>query len=100
MDLSPSPSECTCAFKSVSRVNRKYHVKVDSKTSKGERYPCGGVQVKAELRPKSHDGAVVLGEVEDHGMVPTPSPSPLRLLVLTSSSSQWMVIMYRGVLMT
>ena len=67
MDLSPSPSESTCAFKSVSRVNRKYHVKVETKTSKGERYPYGGQQVKAELRPKSHDGAVVLGEVEDHG---------------------------------
>ena len=67
VDLSPSPSECTSAFKSVSRVNRKYHVKVETKTSKGERYPCGGLLVKAELRPKSHDGAVVLGEVEDHG---------------------------------
>ena len=39
LDLSPSPSECTCAFKSVSRVNRKYHVKVETKTSKGERLP-------------------------------------------------------------
>ena len=67
VDLSPSPSECTCAFKSISRVNRKYHVGVDTKTSKGERYPCGGLQVKAELRSKSHDGAVVLGQVEDHG---------------------------------
>ena len=67
VDLSPSISECTCAFKSVSRVNRKYHVEVETKTSKGERYPCGGLQVKAELRPKSHDGAVVLGQVEDHG---------------------------------
>ena len=37
-----------------------------TKTSKGERYPCGGLQVKAELRPKSHDGAVVLSQVEDH----------------------------------
>ena len=36
-------------------------------SSKGERYPYGGLQVKAELRPKSHDGAVVYGEVEDHG---------------------------------
>ena len=36
-------------------------------TSKGERYPYGGLHVKAELRPKSHDGAVVPGEVEDHG---------------------------------
>ena len=67
VDLSPSPSECTCAFKSVSRVNRKYHVGVDTKTSKGERYPCGGLQVKAELMPNSHDGAVVLGKVEDYG---------------------------------
>ena len=67
MDLSPSPSECTCVFKSVFMVNRKYHVRVETKTSKGERYPCGGLQVKAELRPKSHDGPVVLGQVEDHG---------------------------------
>ena len=67
VDLSPSPPECTCDFKSVFRVNRKYHVKVETKTSKGERYPCGGLQVKAELRPKSHDGPVVVGEVEDHG---------------------------------
>ena len=33
----------------------------------GERYPYGGLQVKTELRPKSHDGAVVRGKVEDHG---------------------------------
>ena len=63
VDLSQS-----CMFNSViSRVNRKYHVKVETKTSKGERCPCGGLQVKAELRPKSHDGPVVLGQVEDHG---------------------------------
>ena len=31
-----------------------------------EKYPYGGLQVKAELRPKSHDGAFVYGEVEDH----------------------------------
>ena len=69
VDLSPSPSDCMslCAFKSVSMVNRKYHVKVETKTSKGERYPCGGLQVKAELKPKSHDGPVVLVQVEDHG---------------------------------
>ena len=48
-------------------MNRKYHVKVETKTSKGKRYPFLGVQVKAELRPKSHDGPVVLGEVGDHG---------------------------------
>ena len=88
VDLSPSPSECTCAFKSVSRVNRKYHVKVETKTSKGERYPCGGVQVKAELRPKSHDGAVVLGQVEDRGdgtytITLTPQTAGLHQLVIT-----------------
>ena len=66
VDLYPSTSECT-AWYFYTRVNRKYHVKVETKTSKGERYPCGGLQVKAELRPKSHDGAVVLGEMEDHG---------------------------------
>ena len=88
VDLSPSPSECTSAFKSVSMVNRKYHVGVDTKTSKGERYPCGGLQVKAELRPKSHDGAVVLGQVEDHGdgtytITLTPQTAGPHQLVIT-----------------
>ena len=63
LDLSP----CFMLNSTISRVNRKYHIKVEAKTSKGERYPCGGLQVKAELRPKSHDGAVVFGQVEDHG---------------------------------
>ena len=88
VDLSPSPSKCTCTSKSVSRVNRKYDVKVETKTSKGERYPCGGVQVKAELRPKSHDGAVVLGQVEDHGdgtytITLTPQTAGSHQLVIT-----------------
>ena len=88
VDLSPSPSECICAFKSVSMVNRKCHVKVETKTSMGERYPCGGVQVKAELRPKSHDGAVVLGQVEDHGdgtytITLTPQTAGPHQLVIT-----------------
>ena len=69
-------------------MNRKYHVKVETKTSKGERYPCGGVQVKAELRPKSHDGAVVLGQVEDHGdgtytITLTPQTAGPHQLVIT-----------------
>ena len=88
VEISPSPSECTCAFKSVSRVNRKYHVKVETKTSKGEGFPCGGVQVKAELRPKSHDGPVVLGQVEDHGdgtytITLTPQTAGPHQLVIT-----------------
>eukprot|EP00731_Ephydatia_muelleri_P008493 Em0004g831a len=77
----------------LAQVGTRYHVKVQSKTSKGEEYPHGGVEVKGEMRSKTHNGAVVYGEVErwrTTGMVPTPSPSPLKLLVLTSSSSQWM----------
>ena len=83
-DLSPS-----CMFNSaISRVNRKYHVQVETKTSKGERYPCGGMQMKAELRPKSHDGAVVFGQVEDHGdgtytITLTPQSAGPHQLVIT-----------------
>ena len=51
---------------SVARVETRYHVKVQSKTSKGEEYPHGGVEVKGEMRSKTHNGAVVYGEVEDH----------------------------------
>eukprot|EP00731_Ephydatia_muelleri_P034581 Em0066g19a len=47
-------------------VGTRYHVKVQSKTSKGEEYPHGGVEVKGEMRSKTHNGAVVYGEVEDH----------------------------------
>ena len=63
-DSPPSPSHSTW---SVAKVKGIYCVNVESMTSKGERYPFGGLQVKAELRSKSHDGAVVPGEVEDHG---------------------------------
>ena len=67
MDSSPSPSQSTWSSKLVAKVNEVYGVKVETMTSKGERYPYGGLQVKAELRPKSHDGAVIPGEMEDHG---------------------------------
>ena len=63
----PSPSQNTWSSKSAARMDKMYSVKVETKSSKGERYPYGGLQVKAELRPKSHDGAVVPGKVEDHG---------------------------------
>ncbi|KAL5496820.1 hypothetical protein EMCRGX_G013182 [Ephydatia muelleri] len=62
----PSPSSCTWISTSVARVGTRYHVKVQSKTSKGEEYPHGGVEVKGEMRSKTHNGAVVYGEVEDH----------------------------------
>ena len=62
----PSPSSSTWMSTSVARVGTRYHVKVQSKTSKGEEYPHGGVEVKGEMRSKTHNGAVVYGEVEDH----------------------------------
>ena len=62
-----SPSQSTWSSKSAARMDMVYSVKVETKSSEGERYPYGGLQVKAELRPKSHDGAVVPGKVEDHG---------------------------------
>eukprot|EP00731_Ephydatia_muelleri_P032714 Em0024g258a len=64
MDSTPSPLQSTWSSESVAKVKERYCVKMESMTSKGERYPYGGLQVKAEL---SHDGAVVPGEVEDHG---------------------------------
>ena len=65
--LSPSPSQSTWSSKSAARMDKVYSVKVETKSSEGERYPYGGLQVKAELRSKSHDGAVVPGKVVDHG---------------------------------
>ena len=62
----PSPSSSTWMSTSVARVGTRYHVKVQSKTSMGEEYPHGGVEVKGEMRSKTHNGAVVYGEVEDH----------------------------------
>ena len=44
-------------------MGTSFHVK---KSSEGEGYPLGGVQVKGEMRSKVHSGAVVYGEVEDH----------------------------------
>ena len=62
-----APSQSTWSSKLAARMDKVYSVKVETKSSEGERYPYGGLQGKAELRPKSHDGAVVPGKVEDHG---------------------------------
>ena len=61
-----SPSSSTWTSTSVARVGTRYHIKVQSKTSKREEHPHGGVEVKGEMRSKTHNGAVVYGEVEDH----------------------------------
>ena len=65
LDLSPTPSSSTWTSTSVAKVKTDFHVKVESKTSKGTVCPHGGLQMKAEMR--SNSGAVVHGEVEDHG---------------------------------
>ena len=85
MDSPPSPSQSTWSSESVAKVKERYCVKVESMTSKGERYPYGGLQVKAEL---SHDGAVVPGEVEDHGdgtytITLTPQTAGFHQLLIT-----------------
>eukprot|EP00731_Ephydatia_muelleri_P009066 Em0004g1404a len=67
MDSPPSPSQSTWSSESVIKLKEMYCVKVKTMTSNGERYPYGGLVVKAELRPKSRDGVVVPGKVEDHG---------------------------------
>ena len=83
-----SPSQSTWSSKSAARMDMVYSVKVETKSSEGERYPYGGLQVKAELRPKSHDGAVVPGKVEDHGdgtytITLTPQAAGPRQLLIT-----------------
>eukprot|EP00731_Ephydatia_muelleri_P001376 Em0001g1376a len=59
MDSPPSPSQSTWSSESVAKVKGMYYVKVKSMSSKGERYPYGGLQVKAELRSKSYKETVV-----------------------------------------
>ena len=66
LDFYPSPSSSRWTSTSVAKVGASYHVKVQSKTSEGEEYLYGGVEVKGEMRSKTHNGAVVYGEVEDH----------------------------------
>ncbi|KAL5497382.1 hypothetical protein EMCRGX_G013847 [Ephydatia muelleri] len=62
----PSPSQSTWSSVSVAKVKEMYCVKAETMTSNGERFPYGGLQVKAELMPKSHDGTVVPGQVDDN----------------------------------
>lgn len=67
-ELLPSPSASTWTFASPSvlRVETRFNLQVQSKTSKGEAYSHGGAQVKSELKPKTQEGAAAKGEVKDN----------------------------------
>ena len=61
-DSSLSLSSSTWTSTSVAKVKSGFHVKIESKTSKGTVYP---LQMKAYMTSKN--GAVVHGQVSDHG---------------------------------
>ena len=87
MSACASPSESTWTSLSTARMKKTLRIKVATNNSSGERYPCGGLKIKAELRAKS---PVVTGEVEDHrdGTYTISLIPPC--LGLTKSTSQWM----------
>eukprot|EP00731_Ephydatia_muelleri_P006949 Em0003g1197a len=86
LDLSaPSPSSSTWTSTSVAKVKTDFLVKVESKTSKGTVCPHGGLQMKAEMRSKT--GAVVQGDVEDHG----DGTYTTTLIPLTAGSHQLLI---------
>ena len=88
LQLFPFSSTCTWTSTAVAKAEHRFHVKVESKTSNGEVYPFGGIHVEAEMRPMAHDGAVVCGEVEDHGdgtytITLTPQTAGTHQLIIT-----------------
>ena len=62
----PIPCKSIISFPSLSRIEKKYLMKLETRMSNGEKCRHGGVQVEAEMRSKANNGAVVYGEVEDH----------------------------------
>ena len=67
MECHSSPAQSIWSSESSACMNKVFIIRVETKSSEGEKYSYGGLQVKVELKPKSHDGAVVAGKVEDHG---------------------------------
>lgn len=67
LELSPDPLKSTCTFRSLTMVNTVYRVQVESNTVSGQRYPCGGIQVSAELKSNPNQGSAMSGVMEDHG---------------------------------
>ena len=66
VDFPPSPTKSTWKPKSFAIINVPYQLKVETKDSKGQKYNQGGMQVLAEIQPKTADHQVVAGKVEDH----------------------------------
>eukprot|EP00731_Ephydatia_muelleri_P033687 Em0035g24a len=88
MGLSLSPSQSTWSSESVAKVKEMYCLKVETMSTEGQRYPFGGLQVKAELKPKLHGGAIIRGEVNDHGdgtytITLTPQTGGPHMLLIT-----------------
>ena len=65
-DQSPVPCKSIISLPSVSRIEKKHLMKLETRMSNGEKYRHGGVQVEAEMRSKANNGAVVYGQVKDH----------------------------------
>ena len=65
-DESPSFAHSTWTSAAIPRSNKEYPLTIRTRTSKGDEYKFGGLQVEAELQPMP-DGYVVIGHVEDHG---------------------------------
>ena len=93
VSLSPSPSHTQCYSwrhdpVTLVKIGEVCNVNIETYTSNRQRYPCGGLDVRAELRPKSHDGTVVYGEVKDKGngtytITLTPQTAGPHQLVIT-----------------
>ena len=62
----PAPKDSVCVIPQRIMVSTMHYIKVETISSTGERYPYGGQLVKVELKPKSHDGLAVSGDVVDH----------------------------------
>ena len=93
-NLSPSPQHSECKFIPIAAwINTKCCIKLKTMSSKTKNYPYGGLQIKTELRPNTHDGPVLYGEVEDHGdgtytITLTPQTAGPHQLLITMDGQQ------------
>ena len=93
LEYSPSSSESSLISSSIAKEKTRFRAKLETKATNGGSYPYGGLEVKAELIDKSHDGPVISGEVEDHGdgtytITLTPRIAGPHQLVVTMDDGQ------------